>query len=181
MSCKFSERAQREFETFLKHYPKKQAALLPTLRLAESEFGHLSDEVIHYVAGLLDLTPAKVWSVASFYTLLHTKPVGRHRLLLCRNLTCFMMGAEGIQKFVEEKLGCKAGETTVDGKFTVETAECLAACDLAPCMHLDGDYHGPLTPEKVEALFKDVIASEAKQSTRSKEIASSKTPRNDKQ
>ena len=150
---KFKPEAQQEFESYLTSYPKKLAALLPTLRLAEQEFGHLSDEVIHYVAGLLDLTPAKVLSVASFYTLLHTKPVGQHRILLCRNLSCFMAGAEGLLKFVEEKLGIKAGQTTPDGRFTLETAECLAACDLGPCLWMDGEYHGPMDAEKVNALL----------------------------
>lgn len=120
---------------------------MPTLWLAQEEFGYLSLEVMEYVAGLLELSPAFVASVASFYTMYYKKPIGRHHIQVCRNLSCELLGANRITDCLRKRLGIEVGETTTDGKFSLSEVECLASCGTAPMMQVNDDYVENLTPE----------------------------------
>jgi NADH-quinone oxidoreductase E subunit len=148
MSVQFSPSAQAQFETIVGRYPVRRAAIMPTLWLAQEEFGYLSLEVMEYVAGLLELSPAFVASVASFYTMYYKKPMGRHHVQVCRNLSCELLGAGRITDCLRKRLGIGVGETTADGKFSLSEVECLASCGTAPMMQVNDDYLENLTPER---------------------------------
>jgi NADH-quinone oxidoreductase E subunit len=148
MTVAFSPAAQAKFETYLTRYPIKRAAIMPTLWLAQEEFGWLSPEVMLYVAELLELPPAFVASVASFYTMYYKRPMGRHHVQVCTNLSCALRGAEDIVTCLRGRLGIGVGETTADGIFSLSEAECLGSCGTAPMMQVNDDYWENLTPER---------------------------------
>ncbi|HUI25236.1 MAG TPA: NAD(P)H-dependent oxidoreductase subunit E [Candidatus Kryptonia bacterium] len=153
MSVQFSAAAQRQFEEYLRRYPTKRAAIMPTLWLAQREFGYLSGDVLEYVAGLINESPAFVSSVASFYTMYYKKPMGKHHVQICTNLSCALMGAEKIVAVCARKLGIGLGETTPDGQFSLDEVECLASCGTAPMMQINDDYWENLTPERTLELI----------------------------
>lgn len=153
MSLAFSEETRAKHDRLLTRYPNREAAILPTLYLAQREFGHLSDEVILYVADLLGFTPARIYGVATFYTMYNKKPVGKYHLQVCRNLSCSLMGAEHLIEHVAMKIGVKPGETTADGRFTLSTVECLGSCGTAPVMQVNDDYYENLTEESIDAIL----------------------------
>lgn len=152
MPVEFSPAAKQKFEQYLTRYPIKRAAIMPTLWLAQEEFGWLSPEVLEYVAKLLDLSPAFVASVASFYTMYYKRPVGRHHVQVCTNLSCVLRGADQIVDCLRERLGIEVGGTTPDGRFTLSEAECLGSCGTAPMMQVNDDYWENLTPERTLEL-----------------------------
>ncbi len=148
MALRFSPAAQEKFEQYLTRYPVRRAALLPTLWLAQQEFGYLSLEAMEYVAGLLGLTPAFVASVASFYTMYYKQPMGRHHVQVCTNLSCMLVGSDRILDCLKQRLGIGLGQTTADGMFSLSEVECLASCGTAPMMQINDDYWENLTPER---------------------------------
>ena len=151
---RFSDAALAEYREILGRYPTRRAALMPTLWLAQREFGWLSVPVQEYVAELLELPLAWVTSVASFYTMYWKEPVGRWHLQLCRNLPCALRGAGELRTLVRDKLGIGHGEKTPDGRFSFEEVECLASCGTAPVLQINnGAYHESLDVEKVRALL----------------------------
>jgi NADH-quinone oxidoreductase E subunit len=153
VSLAFSEETRAKYERLLTRYPNRQAAILPTLYLAQREFGHLSDEAILYVADLLGFSPAYIYGVATFYTMYNKKPVGKYHLQVCRNLSCSLMGAEHLIEHVAGKIGVQPGETTADGRFTLSTVECLGSCGTAPVMQVNDDYYENLTEESIDAIL----------------------------
>jgi len=153
VSVAFTDKARQEFEWLLTRYPNKEAAILPTLHLAQRDFGYVSDEAIGYVAGLLGFTTARIEGVATFYTMYNRKPVGKYHVQICRNISCSLMGAEHLIDAASRKLGIKPGETTRDGKFTLSKVECLGSCGTAPVMQVNDDYHEELTEEKMFAIL----------------------------
>jgi len=153
MGLEFSPDALKEFERIVARYPKKEAALLPVLYLAQREFGYLSSDAIAYVAQLMGQAPARVQGVVSFYTMLYTRPMGRHHIQVCRTLPCALGGAEKITASIEKKLGIEVGQTTPDGRFTLSEVECLASCGTAPMMQINDVYYENLTEEKVAAIL----------------------------
>jgi NADH-quinone oxidoreductase E subunit len=153
VSLEFSKETWAKHEKLLARYPNREAAILPTLYLAQREFGHLSDEAILYVADLLGFTPAHIEGVATFYTMYNRKPVGKYHLQVCRNLSCSLMGAEHLIDHVSEKLGVPPGGTTADGRFTLSTVECLGSCGTAPVMQVNDDYYENLSEESIDAIL----------------------------
>jgi NADH-quinone oxidoreductase E subunit len=153
MPLAFSPEAQKQIEQLLGRYPTAQAACLPVLHVAQDQFGYISDEAIDLVAATLKLPPAHVWGVVTFYTMYHRKPVGKHVVMVCTNVACMLRGGYEVLGALEKQLGCKAGETSADGEFTVVEEECLAACADAPMMISGQKYFLRLTPETaVKAL-----------------------------
>lgn len=144
----FSPAAQAKFEQILTRYPIKRAAIMPTLWLAQEEFGWLSHETLAYVAGLLELSPAFVASVASFYTMYYKRPMGRHHVQVCTNLSCALVGSDRIVDCLRQRLGVDVGGTTDDQRFSLSEAECLGSCGTAPMMQVNDDYWENLTPER---------------------------------
>lgn len=156
---KFSEAALAEYRELLTHYPTRRAALLPTLWIAQREFGWLSSEAQEYVAQLMELPVAHVSSVVSFYTMFYRQPVGKWHLEVCANLSCRLRGADRILAAIKKRLGIEIGETTPDGKFTLSAAECLASCGTAPMLQLNHErYYENLTEESVIKLIDELAA-----------------------
>jgi len=156
MALEFSPETYRKFEETVSRYPRKEAAMLPVLNLAQQEFGYLGQEAIEYIAKLMDQSPARVHGVVSFYTMLNMKPIGRHHIQICRTLPCALGGAEKITGFIKSKLEIDVGQTTADGRFTLSEVECLASCGTAPMMQINDDYYENLTEEKVAALLESL-------------------------
>ncbi|MBI3654670.1 MAG: NAD(P)H-dependent oxidoreductase subunit E [Acidobacteria bacterium] len=152
----FSEEAKRRFDTILSHYPEKRAALIPVLALAQREFGWISDEVADYVGQLMDYPPADVLSVASFYTMLHRKPVGKYHLDVCRTVSCWLMGTYPCVDKIKELLGVEAEEITPDGLFSWNFTECLGSCGTAPAMQVGDRYFENLKPEKMSEIIEQL-------------------------
>lgn len=134
-------------------YPDKRGALLPVLYMAQDAFGHISLETQAYVAGLFELSPAHVHEVVTFYTLYFQQPKGRHVVAVCHNLSCHLAGAPKILAHLKRMLGIEVGETTDDGRVTLQAVECLCACEAAPMMQVDDRYELNLTPEKVDRIL----------------------------
>ncbi|MBI1909427.1 MAG: NAD(P)H-dependent oxidoreductase subunit E [Deltaproteobacteria bacterium] len=154
----FTPENKKKVSEILKRYPEgkvgRQAALLPLLRLAQEQFGFVSEEVMTYVASILDIPPAQIYGVATFYTLFNKKPVGKYHLQVCTNLSCCMEGAEETLSHLEKRLCIRSGETTPDGKFTLSEVECLAACGSGPVIQVNEEYHEDLkTTENVDRLL----------------------------
>jgi NADH-quinone oxidoreductase subunit E len=134
-------------------YPQPRSAVMPALDLAQEELGHLTPEAMSEVATALQLDPGYVEGVATFYTLFHLQPVGRHRFYVCTNLSCTLRGAEAIVERVKDAIGVhEAREVSKDGLFSYEEVECLGACEYAPVCRLDHRYQVDLTAEKIAAL-----------------------------
>ena len=151
---RFSEPVLAEYRAILSRYPTRRAALMPTLWLAQREFGWLSLPVQQYVAELMELPLAWVTSVASFYTMYWKEPKGRWHIQVCRNLSCMLRGAGDILRTVEDRLGIHHGERTDDGRFSLEEVECLASCGTAPCLQLNNaEYHENLDVPRTLALL----------------------------
>lgn len=148
MAVEFSPAAKAKFEEIVTRYPIRRAAIMPTLWLAQEEFGWLSNDVLEYVAGLLGLSPAFTASVASFYTMYYKHPVGKHHVQVCTNLSCALVGSDRIVDCLRTRLGIEVGQTTPDGRFTLSVVECLASCGTAPMMQINDDFCENLNPER---------------------------------
>jgi NADH-quinone oxidoreductase subunit E len=148
-----SEQAKQQIGSLRALYPQRQSALLPALYVAQGELGYVPDEALDEVAQLLDLPPVEVGSVASFYTMFHRQPVGKNIISLCTNLSCHLLGADTLAGYLSKKLGIGNGETTPDGKITLEYVECIGACDFAPALLVNGALHKNMTIEKVDKLL----------------------------
>jgi NADH-quinone oxidoreductase E subunit len=149
----FPPEAKARFDHILTRYPTKEAALLPTLHLAQEVWGWLSPETVHYVGELLDLSPATVFGVVSFYNMYNQKPVGKYHLQVCTNLSCMVNRAYDIYEGLCTKLGVAPGETTKDGLYTVVEVECLGSCGTAPVVQINNDYHENMDVAKMEKLL----------------------------
>ena len=133
-------------------YPNAQAALLPTLNLAQEIRGHVSPETMDEVATTLQLAPAYVRGVATFYTMYNKRPVGRFLVQVCTNISCSLCGADDVLAAFLEQAGTEVGETSSDGSFTVIEAECLAACGFPTCVQINSRYYENVSPGDVPAL-----------------------------
>lgn len=150
---RFSEAALAEYRAILARYPTRRAALMPTLWLAQREFGYLPLAVQEYVADLMELPLAWVASVVSFYTMYWTERPARWHLQVCRNLSCALRGGLEIRDALTARLGIRHGERTADGRFSLEEVECLASCGTAPCLQINNDeYHESMSVERTLAL-----------------------------
>ena len=135
-------------------YPQPRSAVMPALDLAQEEVGYLTTEAMSEVAAALKLDPGYVEGVATFYTLFHLQPIGKHRFYVCTNLSCTLRGANEIVEHVKGAIGVhEAGELSKDGLFSYEEVECLGACEYAPVMRLDHRYEKDLTNQKIDALI----------------------------
>jgi NADH-quinone oxidoreductase subunit E len=144
---------REHMEAIAARFPLRLSALIPILYLVQQRYGHVTKEGMELAAAVLGTTPAYVDSVASFYTMLYRRPVGKYVLQVCKTLPCALMGAEDVIACLHEKLGIVPGETSKDQLFTLETVECLAACHVAPLMMLNEAYKVQLDRAKVEAII----------------------------
>ncbi|MDR7543037.1 MAG: NADH-quinone oxidoreductase subunit NuoE [Armatimonadota bacterium] len=150
---RLSEAALAEIRRLVGLYEHRQSALLPALFVAQHEYGYLPPEALEGVARALDLPISEVASVASFYSLFYLEPVGRHVIQVCTNLSCMINGCGAVVQRLQQRLGVGPGQTTPDGRFTLRTVECLAACDEAPAVIVDEDRWARVGPDDVDAIL----------------------------
>jgi NADH-quinone oxidoreductase subunit E len=150
---RFSDEQLAEVRRLQGLYPDPRGALLPVLHMAQDTFGYVSLELEAYVASLFGMSPAHVHEVVTFYTLFFRAPRGRHVVAVCHNLSCHLAGAQGILEHIKDRLGIDVGETTDDGRITLQAVECLCACEAAPMMQVDESYELNLTPERVDRIL----------------------------
>lgn len=152
-----SEHTMEEIDGWLKKYPEdqRQSAVLGALSAVQHQNeGYLTTELMDAVADYIGMPKIAVYEVASFYSMYELKPVARHNVAICTNISCMLMGSQSIVDHVENKLGIKLGESTEDGRIYLKIEEeCLAACSGGPMMQVDHVYHTDLTPEKVDQIL----------------------------
>lgn len=150
----FTVEIKSQADTIVARYETKRASILEVLRLLQERHGFISLEAEQAVAEYLGIPAIDVREVMTFYSLFYDKPKAKTRFHVCRTLACSLAGGDKILKHLESRLGLKPGQMTPDGKFSLDTVECLGACEIAPMMQMnDSDYIGPLTKEKVEKLI----------------------------
>ena len=150
---KFTEDQEKEISNILEKYPVKTSALLPLLTLVQRSDQLVSPEAMVAIGEKLDVSPAYVQSVMSFYTMYHTKKVGKYMILFCINISCQLNGCDKLLEHTARKLNIKVGETTSDEKFTLHREECLAACTEAPMMRVNDTYYGNLTEQRIDQII----------------------------
>jgi len=139
----------------LAKYPpdRKASAVIAALHIAQDEHGWLSEPLMDYVADLLGMRPIEVYEVATFYAMYDLKPVGKHKISVCTNISCMLNGSDQVVKHLENRLGIRLGSTTADGRFTLKEVECLAACGGAPMFLIGKTYYENLTPERIDEIL----------------------------
>lgn len=150
-----SESIRTKIDHWLLRYPpdQKRSGVMESLRFVQEEHGWLTDDLMDAVADYLHMTRIAVYEVATFYNLYNLKPVGRHVINLCTNVSCMLYNSEKILTHLKQRLGVNVNETTTDGKFTLREVECLGACVAAPMMQIGKQYYEHLTPEKVDEIL----------------------------
>ena len=149
-----SPEEQREIEQELGHYPNKRAVCIDAMKVVQRHRGWVSDEALQDIAEFLQLPKDDLDSVATFYNLIYRKSVGRHVILVCDSVSCWIMGYERLRDQLSSRLGIKMGETTKDGRFTMLPIVCLGTCDHAPAMMIDDDLHRDIDPDKLDEILK---------------------------
>ena len=153
MAFSLSPERETQVDEILTRYPERRAALLPVLWLCQRQNGWISPEVVDYVADRIGVSTAFVKGVVTFYTMFFDEPVGENIVWVCRTLSCDLRGGKAIQEHLEKKLGCTAGHTSSDGKFTLLKAECLAACGQAPMVQINDRYYENLDVELLDRII----------------------------
>ena len=153
----FSEKSEKIFKGLEKKFPHKSSLVIWGLHLVQEDKGYIPPSAVDYIAQKAEVSQVWVKGVISFYEAFHEEPIGKHHLQVCYNISCWMMGSDRIETCIQKKLNLKPGETSHNKKFTyTRTQECLAACDKAPVMLVNHDYHENLEPEKVEKLIDEL-------------------------
>ena len=154
----FTPEFRKQADKICANYPVKRAAILPVMRLVQEIHNAISPDAELEIAEYFQIPPADVRELMTFYTLFYSKPKGKCHIQICRTLSCALLGAEELVRFLEGKLGIKAGETTPDGQFSLDKVECLGACEIAPMAQVNKEYVGPLTREKLGQVLKQYYA-----------------------
>jgi NADH-quinone oxidoreductase subunit E len=149
----FSPALAARFDALVKKYPFKRSALVPMLLYAQDEVGYLSDSVIAEVAQRIGITELDVRNVATYYSMLRFKPVGRYNIQVCTNISCMLRGGYELLARFQQELGINKGETTADGLFSLEEVECIGACSWAPAVEINYDFHDELEPDRVPEIL----------------------------
>lgn len=154
-----SAHARAEIDRWITRYPveQKRSGVMQALTIVQEENGGwLTDALMDAVADYLEMPKISVYEVASFYTMYNLKPVGKHIINVCTNISCMLSGSEDVVEHLKKKLNIEVGETSADGKFTLREVECLAACTAAPMFQIGKHYHEKLTPEKIDAILAEL-------------------------
>jgi NADH-quinone oxidoreductase subunit E len=171
-TSQIDETTVADLKALAARYPEPRSALLPMLHLIQSVDGRVSARGVALCAELLDLPQAQVSGVATFYTMYHRRPAGKHHIGVCTTALCAVMGGDALLDTVERKLGIHPDQTTADGLFSLERVECNAACDFAPVLMVNWEFMDNMTPDKAEAVLDDLAAGKPVQSTRGATITS---------
>ena len=148
-----TEREKEKIDQEIHHLPQRSAACIEALKAVQEERGWISDDSVKNIADYLEMSPEEVDSVATFYNLIFRRPVGRHVILLCDSISCWVLGYEKILTHLKQKLDLEWGATTADKRFTLLPIPCLGTCDHAPAMMIDNDLHRDLTEEKIDEIL----------------------------
>lgn len=150
-----SQKLDQFFDEKMKQYPTKRSFLVPMLLYSQDEAGYITDEIVSHLAKKTDLTELEVRNVISYYSMLHTKPMGRYHVQVCTNICCMLRGADELMEHCEQKLGIGHKQVTPDGKFSLEEVECIGACSWAPAVQVNYDFHENLTPESMDRVLEE--------------------------
>lgn len=153
MEFKFTPENLEKIEAAKKKYPATKAAVMDVIYIAQEQNGYITTEVIAEIAAILNIEAVEVLGVVTFYTMFHTKPVGKYHVQVCTNVSCMLRGGYEILDHVADKLGIKENQVTSDGKFSIEEVECMGSCGTAPMLAVNNDYFENLTKEKVSDLL----------------------------
>jgi NADH-quinone oxidoreductase subunit E len=158
MAITLSPQLEQKFEKLLNSYPdgRKKSALIPMLMFAQDELGHVSRELVEEVAGRIGIPPVQVDEVVTYYSMLHRKPLGKHHVQICTNISCLLWDADQLYEHACHKLGIGHKEVTPDGKFSLEEVECMGACSWAPAIQVGYDFHQHVTKEKFDQLIESL-------------------------
>ncbi len=148
-----TDEIKREIEEEMKRVPQKRAVCIEALKIVQRHRGWVSDQSLNELAQFLEMSSDELDSVATFYNLIFRKPVGKHVILVCDSVSCWVMGYESIRDYLRRRLSIDFGQTTPDGKFTLLPIVCLGACDHAPAMMIDSQQYVDLTPEKIDSIL----------------------------
>lgn len=149
----FDAERDAEFERLVERYPTRESMIMPALWLTQEQEGWISAEAIAYIADRIGTYAAKVFELATFYTMYHLKPVGRHHICVCRTLSCYLRSKQEMIEFLADEIGIKPGQMSDDGKFSLEEVECLGHCGTAPVVQVNGEFHEEMDVEKLKALL----------------------------
>ncbi|MGD8568889.1 MAG: NADH-quinone oxidoreductase subunit NuoE [Gammaproteobacteria bacterium] len=149
-----TESERNEIETHLVQYPYRQGGVIDALKVVQRHRTWVSDEAIADLAAFLDMDPSELDSVATYYNLIFRKPVGRHVILMCNSVSCWVMGCNRLQQSLTQTLDIEMGETTNDNRFTLLPVPCLGACEQAPAVLIDDDLHGDVSSEGIEDILR---------------------------
>lgn len=155
---RLSEDNLRVAQEIIDRYPRPRSAMIPLLHLAQQQDGYVTNEAVRHIGELVGATSVEVLGTATFYEMFKFEPVGKYLVNICRTMSCALMGGEALMHHAEHRLGIKAGSTTPDGLFTLEHAECQAACTEAPTLQVNYRYRFRVTPETFDALIDDLAA-----------------------
>jgi len=147
------ELEEEQLRDILSYYKGKKGELIPIMLEVQANFGYLPGEAIQLIADFLNIAEGQVYSVASFYAKLRLLPLGRQQVTVCRGTACHIRGAPQILKEIEKAIGINEGDTSCDLEYTLETVACIGCCALAPCLRVNTNVHGEMTPEKARQLF----------------------------
>ena len=148
-----SDSLLQQYDLLASKYPVKRSALIPMLLATQEELGYLTPDSIRVVSEYLKIPEIEVYEVITFYSMLRTKPVGRNHIQVCTNISCMLLGGEGIFRHISKSLGIEEGEITTDGLFSLTEVECLGACCNAPAMQINYSYHEDLNESKVDQIL----------------------------
>jgi len=154
--ARFNEENVRVAAEIIGRYPRARSAMIPLLHLAQQQDGYVTNDAIRHIGELVDATAAEVIGTATFYEMFKFQPVGKYMINICGTMSCALMGAEELMHHAEERLGVKAGGTTADGLFTLEHAECQAACTEAPALQVNYRYRFRVTAQEFDTLIDDL-------------------------
>ncbi len=150
-----TEEEKKEIDEHLKEYPTRRAACIEAMKVVQRNKRWLSDESLNDIADYLDMTSDELDSVATFYNLVFRKPVGRHVILICDSISCWILGYTKLYEHLNKTLGISFGETTKDDRFTILPIPCLGTCDHAPALMIDNDLHRDLSPDRIDEILKN--------------------------
>lgn len=152
-----TDQEKKEITAELRHCEWKESASVEALKIVQKQRGWVSDESLREIAAMLEMDPAELDAVATFYNFIYRKPVGRHVVQLCDSMACWTMGQNPLLEHLTKKLGIAYGETTSDSRFTLLPISCLGACDRAPSLLVDEDLYGPVSPDGIEEILKKYL------------------------
>ncbi|UCD16560.1 MAG: NAD(P)H-dependent oxidoreductase subunit E [Candidatus Zixiibacteriota bacterium] len=151
-----NEQSIAEIREKMVKYPRRKSAILPALTVAYRQIGHLNEDLYGEISKIIEIPVVEIAEAASFYTMFPKHPVGKYLIQVCHNISCALLGADGLVRYLEKKLEIRKGETTPDNLFTLITVECLGSCSTAPMMQINDRYYENLTREKVDTILDEL-------------------------